>query len=324
VWHYLDKTVENYYEAQVILSTKVSNFYDTLAPYAHFQTIGTKTTGSNGKDVISEIFRQSVNPALITEYKEFTGGIQSKGEKINYLGKLITDYYFLDFSSTYVWRYHYDYQDNRLMKITVFPGTGSEFTKNYIWGYNNAYPISEVTLGKTESGFGSSYIAASSFECDEKGNWTYSGATHNDVAVKSGSRFYKLGGGKITKTLIAGTYKLEYWAKSAVTLSGGTITPLRTSAPDANGWTLYESKVVAGSTIELALSGTAYIDELRLYPINAQMTTYTYDVSNGLSSVCDINNFISYYDYDLFGRLKGVKDYKGNIVKAMDYHYRGN
>lgn len=207
----------------------------------------------------------------------------------------------------------YDATSKRVNKVQLT----SNISTGYIWNYSNSYPVAKVeNAAPTDA-------AVSSFEFDGKGNWSYTGATYNDIAVKTGSRYYRLGGGNITKSITAGTYKLEYWAKSAVTLSGGTLTLIRTSSADANGWILYEYKVTTASTVTLTLSGTAYLDELRLYPMNAQITTYTYDVINGVTSVNDPNNFVTYYDYDLFGRLKWVKDYKGNIVKAMDYHYKG-
>ena len=185
-------------------------------------------------------------------------------------------------------------------------------------GYNNQYPIAKAENTNPTD------IAASSFECIEKGNWEYYGSTFNDIAVKTGTKYYVLSSGIIIKSITAGNYKLEYWAKSAVTLTGGTITPIRTSTPDANGWILYEFKVTTASTVILSLSGSTVIDELRLYPINAQMTTYTYHVINGITSVNDPNNSVTYYDYDPFGRLKWVRDSKGNIVKSIDYHYKGN
>jgi YD repeat-containing protein len=65
------------------------------------------------------------------------------------------------------------------------------------------------------------------------------------------------------------------------------------------------------------------VDELRLYPQNAQMTTYTYNSLVGMSSQCDIDNRVTYYYYDSLGRLKVVKDQDGNIVKTYQYHYKG-
>lgn len=65
------------------------------------------------------------------------------------------------------------------------------------------------------------------------------------------------------------------------------------------------------------------IDEVRLYPADAQMTTYTYAPLVGLTTSADANCITTYYDYDSFGRLKHLKDQKRNIVKTYDYHYKG-
>lgn len=208
----------------------------------------------------------------------------------------------------------YDAISKRVNKIQLT----NNLNTSYIWNYNNEYPVAKVDNASPTD------VAATSFEFDGKGNWGYGETSASDVPAKTGKYYYSLVTGDITKLLTTGTYKLEYWAKSAVILSGGTITAIRTSAPDANGWILYESKVTATTSVDLILSGSAYIDELRLYPITAQMTTYTYDVINGITSVNDPNNSVTYYDYDPFGRLKWVRDNKGNIVKSIDYHYKGN
>lgn len=188
---------------------------------------------------------------------------------------------------------------------------------SYLWAYNNSYPIAKAINAMGD-------IAATSFESDGKGNWTYAGATYNDILVKTGTYYYKLGGGNITKSLPAGKYKLEYWAKGTVNLAGGTITNIRTSVADAAGWILYEKEVTISATTTLTLSGTstAFIDELRLYPVSAQMTTYTYDRLNGITSVNDPANSITYYEYDTAGRLKWLKDNDNNIVKSLEYRYK--
>jgi YD repeat-containing protein len=53
------------------------------------------------------------------------------------------------------------------------------------------------------------------------------------------------------------------------------------------------------------------------------MTSYTYYPLIGMSSQCDADNRISYYQYDPFGRLKVVKDQDHNIIKTVQYHYIG-
>lgn len=55
----------------------------------------------------------------------------------------------------------------------------------------------------------------------------------------------------------------------------------------------------------------ANIDELRLYPKGAQMTTYTYQPLIGITSKCDVGNHISYYEYDAFSRLHRIRDHPG-------------
>jgi YD repeat-containing protein len=188
----------------------------------------------------------------------------------------------------------------------------------YLWAYNNAYPVAKAVNASVTD------IAATSFESDGKGNWVYNGAIYNDIPAKTGRYYYRLGGGSIVKGLAPGKYKLEYWAKGTVNLSGPTVANVRTSAPDANGWVLYEKELTASAATTLTLSGTttAFIDELRLYPASAQITTYTYDRLAGITSVNDPAGSITYYDYDSSGRMKWLRDKNGSVVKAFEYHYK--
>jgi hypothetical protein len=75
-------------------------------------------------------------------------------------------------------------------------------------------------------------------------------------------------------------------------------------------------KVYCGS------SSKAYFDDLRFYPMDAQMTTYTYEPLIGITSASDANNKPTFYNYDPFNRLSYVKDHQGNILKKYDYHYK--
>jgi YD repeat-containing protein len=68
--------------------------------------------------------------------------------------------------------------------------------------------------------------------------------------------------------------------------------------------------------------GTVWFDELRLYPADAQMTTYTYDPLIGMTSQTDPNGKTTYYEYDSFGRLLRIKDHNGTIIKQNTYHYK--
>ena len=108
------------------------------------------------------------------------------------------------------------------------------------------------------------------------------------------------------------------WAKGTGSITINGTTPL--SGETKNGWTYYEA-LIQGTTF-VTISGAAIIDELRLFPIGAEMTSYTYHVGWGITSLTDPNNQTIYYEYDSLGRLKVIKDSNGNIVKAINYHYK--
>jgi hypothetical protein len=62
------------------------------------------------------------------------------------------------------------------------------------------------------------------------------------------------------------------------------------------------------------------IDDLKVSPQGALMTTYTYRSGIGASSATDANNRTMYYEYDDFNRLRYVKDDKRNIIKEYFYN----
>jgi len=51
----------------------------------------------------------------------------------------------------------------------------------------------------------------------------------------------------------------------------------------------------------------------------AQVTTYTYSPGWGMTSMTDPAGRISYYEYDVHGRLNVVRDLNRNIIKKYDY-----
>lgn len=61
------------------------------------------------------------------------------------------------------------------------------------------------------------------------------------------------------------------------------------------------------------------IDEVRIHPAAAQMTTYTYQPLNGKVSETDALGRITFYEYDGMGRLYLVRDQEGNILQKKTY-----
>jgi YD repeat-containing protein len=103
-----------------------------------------------------------------------------------------------------------------------------------------------------------------------------------------------------------GNYKLTYWRKTG-------------SGP----WTLLESTVTDPNNIQIGASGS-WVDEVRLFPTNATIRTFTYLNGWGLSDVNDANNVIAHFTYDTFGRLLSIRDDQANILKNYQYHYKNS
>ena len=207
----------------------------------------------------------------------------------------------------------YDQQNN----ITQYTARNST-PVTALWDYQYNYPIAQVKNAASNN------VAYTSFEADGKGNFSYTGATTINAAAPTGSRVYALSGGAITSTAInsAKAYVLSYVSSSGpATVSNGGTSYTGTAYRTTNGWTYYEHAIPAGAT-GITISGAVTIDELRLYPVDAQITTYTFNPA-GLSSITDTKGQTSYFDYDSFNRLMNIKDKDGNIVKHTDYHYQG-
>jgi hypothetical protein len=191
-------------------------------------------------------------------------------------------------SSNYETRLRYSAYDVDGNPLTV--SKENDQLISYVWGYNNSYPIAEITNTAAKNVF------HTSFE-DAEGN-----STLNDC--KTG-RLSKTGGySKSLSNLDNGNYILSYWQKS------GSV------------WVLqYSSIAVTTGSYNISLSNQ--IDEVRFYPKGSQMKTYTYDPLIGTITECDVSDHVIYYEYDNYGRLKLIKDMNGNILKTFKYQYQG-
>jgi hypothetical protein len=190
--------------------------------------------------------------------------------------------------------------------------------RSYIYDYLLQLPIAEV------KGAVQNDIAFTSFEAEGTGNWTISSTGRNTGGI-TGAKSYPLSNGAIQKANLntGAVYIVSYWSTGgACSVSGTTGNPEQGRTITINGvtYTYFQHRVTATATV--TVSGGVTIDELRLYPANAQMTTFTYDPFIGTTSQCDANNRIVYYQYDSFGRLVITKDQDGNIIKTLDYHYK--
>jgi hypothetical protein len=192
----------------------------------------------------------------------------------------------------------------------------SDSKSSYIWDYKKYYPVAETVNADSNS------IAYTSFEADGNGNWSIGSSLRDTTEGITGKLSYQLSNGNITKSNLIDTtdYIVSYWKKdtNALTITGTQGLPKK--GRTINGWTCIEHTI--NGVTAVTLSGTGTIDELRLYPKAAQMTTYTYDPLIGMTSQCDLRNNILYYEYDEFGRLKIIRDQDQNILKTFNYKYQ--
>ncbi len=187
-----------------------------------------------------------------------------------------------------------------------------------IWGYNNAYPVAQVKNAIYSD------ISYTSFETSEaKGGWNYDGAMVDDVTSPTGNKCNNVANIYIDKNGldINKTYIVSYWGKNNQNTSVGLPGTVKQGLT-INGWTYYEHTITGTSYLIFASQVDYFIDELRLYPKNAQMVTSTYEPLIGVTSECDVNNNITYYEYDVLGRLHIIKDKYRNILKTYDYRFK--
>jgi hypothetical protein len=187
--------------------------------------------------------------------------------------------------------------------------------KAYIWdeGYNTV--LAECVNADSAD------VAFTSFETSAQGRWSYSpSGIIADGTAPTGVKAFDLAGGNISLGGLssANKYVVSYWSNTgnSHTVTGSTSVK---QGKTINGWTYFEH--VATGTTSISVTGSGKIDELRLYPVDAQMTSYTYIPLVGIATKCDVGNRITYYSYDPIGRLQWIKDQDGNVIKTFQYHY---
>lgn len=190
---------------------------------------------------------------------------------------------------------------------------------SFIWDYNSSYPIAKITNATAGE------IAYTSFETSATGNWVINDPSRNNEGITGDKSFILNNTNSIVYNNSGSNadYFVSYWSKTgAITISGITNLSIKTGLT-SNGWTYYEHKVrTTGTNINLGATTANTIDELRLYPVTAQMETFSYLPLVGVKSQCSITNMITYYEYDSFHRLKLIRDMEGNVLKTFEYKYQ--
>ena len=192
-------------------------------------------------------------------------------------------------------------------------------TSSVIFGTTDRLPIASITNASRNE------VAYSSFELDEgwyTGSWSNVNAQILKEPSPTGDYCLQLTNGSTATAYvpIQKDYKLSFWASSSSFNISSNPSP-KIIGPSISGWTYYEFDLPAWSPL-ITITGNCKIDELRLYPKNASMSTTTYRTGIGKICECDINNRISYYEYDELGRISKVLDAYHNIIKTYEYHFK--
>lgn len=177
-------------------------------------------------------------------------------------------------------------------------------------------------------------VAYTNFDEGFKGNWEYSttgklltSMVNPSLWPLSGTHFYDMRlmlVKKLKQGLVVGKkYKVSYWISNGegVPVNG----PCDLNYPNTvkklfsyNGYTCFEHEFTAG-TQDVILSRNVFIENLRLFPADAQMVNYEYDSRGNVIRTIDANNNIVSVEYDEDGRPVRVIDLDKNIRKVYEY-----
>ena len=218
-------------------------------------------------------------------------------------------------------------EDNNLVQQTG----RDNIATSQLYGYDQSLPIAQVV------GAAKDQIAYTSFEAPDaggtEGNMYVNGNIQTATDAPAGNQVYR---GNTTLSVLstvdqlpAGDYVVSVWAKSSNAEARidvtGTSGEKASMSVDGNGqWQQYQTTISLGGPIRLgiALIKSVIVDEVRVYPVGAQMTTYTYDPLVGITSKTDANNITTYYGYDGLNRLRLIKDQHRDIRQRYQYVYK--
>lgn len=252
--------------------------------------------------------------------------------------------YSFDFDERYHVITNYDKYDSSGNLLQLHKENG--INVSYIWGYNNTVPIAKVNNAKWNE------IFYSSME-EDPGIYTWTDFSFDNTRSKTGKfslKAEKPSTGEIycymPRLTIDNDNSVKYyysgWVYSTATSvdlyffhqntndsylgTGWEGEYVRTS--EKNKWVYIEGAInvpASKKCIYLRVdnngSGTVWFDDLRLYPADANMTTYTYKPLIGITSETGHNNKSLHYKFDDLGRAILAKDHEGNVLNTTEYNY---
>jgi len=209
---------------------------------------------------------------------------------------------------------------NAIDVTTGLPLTQSDNTgqrSSQIYDYKKRNVIASLSNGA----YGD--FAYNSFEDASHGEFSIINGTSTNGSAKTGDKYLSLGSLAKDELTPEKSYTVSFWAKSnggSITITGiGTI-----NLGTLSDWTFFEYTVSGQMGIAINRSGPTevQIDEVRIHPSEAVMTTYTYHPVYGITSKTDSNNQTMYTEYDVWGRVLNIRDESRGIIKSYTYNLK--
>lgn len=296
--------------------------------------------------------------STVTEYKQFNGTFY-KPYIIHKLETTVpqTDLTQSDISSGNVLSLHPQSKPDTYLDEYSSNGnlvsfhSAYDMQQNYLWAYNNTLPVANVKNAKK------SHVYYESFEDLNSSTWGFVPVIFDNNKSHSGKQAGRLNvlqsGGYEGRTSVnvilpdltaPKKFIFSAWVYSEVAIPEITLRMLRLNNaeyfPPANGniinttvqkkWVYLQKEIEVPADIyrmhvyfTATGAGSVWFDDIRVYPSDAEIATYTYDPLLGMTSEANDRNQFIFYQYDEFGRLALVLDKDRNILKKYCYNYAG-
>lgn len=156
--------------------------------------------------------------------------------------------------------------------------------------------------------------------------WTTSGSLVK-TAFRSGEQSLQLSAGQSIglslPSLAKSNYVISFWAKKNSTckliVNNTEIGTFKTSTSGAQ-WQKYFKRLSVRNAMIARIepvSQTVFIDDLRVYPEDAQVITITTNYKGLTTSYAGVDDVISFFDYDAYGRLIEKRDQDGIVISTQ-------
>ncbi|MGI4871138.1 MAG: hypothetical protein ACRYFX_08165 [Janthinobacterium lividum] len=228
-----------------------------------------------------------------------------------------------DVASGYQWGYAGTLPTATVQNAPISQVIHENFEETTTWGPNLAYDATVAWTGRRSARFSYGSATGTKFE--------FGPATALPPSIgRRRVRFscWAKSDGPNAQLFL---YMQPWWAS---TINNSYTDYVQTSGSTNGQWVLLQKEVDVPTDVTtifirpggLRSAGIAgqnvWIDDIRVQPVDAQVTTYTHDPLVGPTSATDANNRPTRYEYDGLQRLQLVRDAEGNVTKHLEYHYQ--